>query len=354
METYANEKGNGLRYLQMLAKQYPTVQSASSEIINLQAILNLPKGTEHFMSDIHGEADAFLHILNNASGVIKEKIDLVYSNMLSQSERKALAALIYYPELKISEVKETEGEMEDWYRITLNRLIEVCSAVTSKYTRSKVRKALPKDFEYIIDELLHTNYAEHNKEQYYENIISTIIDREYVERENRQLRATQLGFVVTDWLTKNFENIVDEEFGAMQLRGKSLIDCDEDLGFEFVLSYPASITIEEIMDKVKSKLSENLKAECAKNYDPVRFEKTGFLCSSLQKAYEKITGFDGTPVTTTGGTYAKLMPNIVPFGPSFPGQKGIGHNPDEWMDRKDLMTNAKIYALSLLYLGSGE
>ena len=149
-------------------------------------------------------------------------------------------------------------------------------------------------------------------------------------------------------------NIVDEEFGAMQLRGKSLIDCDEDLGFEFVLSYPASITIEEIMDKVKSKLSENLKAECAKNYDPVRFEKTGFLCSSLQKAYEKITGFDGTPVTTTGGTYAKLMPNIVPFGPSFPGQKGIGHNPDEWMDRKDLMTNAKIYALSLLYLGSGE
>ena len=164
------------RYLDLLAKEFPNIQAASTEIINLQAILNLPKGTEHFMSDIHGEADAFLHILNNASGVIKEKIDLVYSNMLSQSERKALAALIYYPELKISEVKETEGEMEDWYRITLNRLIEVCSAVTSKYTRSKVRKALPKDFEYIIDELLHTNYAEHNKEQYYENIISTIID----------------------------------------------------------------------------------------------------------------------------------------------------------------------------------
>lgn len=149
-------------------------------------------------------------------------------------------------------------------------------------------------------------------------------------------------------------NIVDEEFGAMQLRGRSLIDCDEDLGFEFVLSYPASITIEEIMERVNSKLYNGLKAECAKNYDPVRFEKTGFLCSSLQKAYEKITGLDGTPVTTTGGTYAKLMPNIVPFGPSFPGQKGIGHNPDEWMDRKDLITNAKIYALSLLYLGSGE
>lgn len=149
-------------------------------------------------------------------------------------------------------------------------------------------------------------------------------------------------------------NIVDEEFGAMQLRGRSLIDCDADLGFEFVLSYPASITIEEIMERVNSKLYNGLKAECAKNYDPVRFEKTGFLCSSLQKAYEKITGLDGTPVTTTGGTYAKLMPNIVPFGPSFPGQKGIGHNPDEWMDRKDLITNAKIYALSLLYLGSGE
>lgn len=163
------------RYLELLAKEFPNIQQASTEIINLQAILNLPKGTEHFMSDIHGEADAFLHILNNASGVIKEKIDLVYSNTLSQNERKALAALIYYPELKLSEVKETEPDMDDWYRITLNRLIEVCSAVTSKYTRSKVRKALPKDFEYIIDELLHTNYAEHNKEQYYENIISTII-----------------------------------------------------------------------------------------------------------------------------------------------------------------------------------
>lgn len=149
-------------------------------------------------------------------------------------------------------------------------------------------------------------------------------------------------------------DIVDEEFGTMQLRGMKLIEAKKDLGFEFVLSYPACITIDEIMNKVQDKLSEGLELVCDKNYDPVRFEKTGFLCSSLKKSYEKVTGMDGTPVTTTGGTYAKLMPNIVPFGPSFPGQKGIGHNPDEWMDRKDLITNAKIYALSLLYLGSDE
>lgn len=149
-------------------------------------------------------------------------------------------------------------------------------------------------------------------------------------------------------------DIVDEEFGQMQLRGKTLVDCDKDLGFEFVLSYPASITLSEIMAKVSEKLVDGLELVCEKNYDPVRFEKNGFLCNSLKKSYEKITGMDGTPVTTTGGTYAKLMPNIVPFGPSFPGQKGIGHNPDEWMYRKDLITNAKIYALSLLYLGQGE
>ena len=149
-------------------------------------------------------------------------------------------------------------------------------------------------------------------------------------------------------------DIVDEEFGAMQLRGKQLIDREDGLEMEFILSYPASITCAEILKKVESKLTNNLTLICEKNYDPVRFEKTGFLCSMLKKSYEKVTGMDGTPVTTTGGTYAKLMPNIVPFGPSFPGQKGIGHNPDEWMDRKDLITNAKIYALSLLYLGTGE
>jgi len=171
-----NEIIKDKRYLSLLAQQYPNIQSACTEIINLQAILNLPKGTEHFMSDIHGEAEAFEHILNNASGVIKEKIDRVFSHTMSGAERKSLAALIYYPEDKMEEAARSDIDMQDWYRVTLHRLIEVCSAVTSKYTRSKVRKALPKDFEYIIDELLNTNGFDRNKEQYYENIIASIID----------------------------------------------------------------------------------------------------------------------------------------------------------------------------------
>ncbi|RPF48089.1 fructose-1,6-bisphosphatase-3 [Hydrogenoanaerobacterium saccharovorans] len=169
---------HNLKYLKALAIQYPTEQAASTEIINLQAILNLPKGTEHFMSDLHGEYEAFLHILNNASGVIREKVDLLYEKSLPSKERAVLATLIYYPEEKLKEIKEDSADMEEWYRITLNRLIEICRLVSSKYTRSKVRKALPKDFEYIIDELLHTNYDELNKEKYYENIIETIIDIE--------------------------------------------------------------------------------------------------------------------------------------------------------------------------------
>ncbi len=167
-----------LRYLKALSVQYPNVQAACTEIINLQAILNLPKGTEHFMSDLHGEYEAFNHILSNASGVIREKVDIQFSKTLPAQERAVLATLIYYPEEKLKELKESTGDLEEWYRITLNRLIEVCRLVGSKYTRSKVRKALPCDFEYIIDELLHTNYDELNKETYYENIISTIIDIE--------------------------------------------------------------------------------------------------------------------------------------------------------------------------------
>ena len=128
------------------------------------------------MSDIHGEDDAFLHILNNASGVIKEKIDMIYANSMDAEERKSLAALIYYPERKMAEILRSHIDKEDWYRVTLHRLIDVCGVITSKYTRSKVRKALPRDFEYIIDELLNTNYYDRNKEQYYENIIATIID----------------------------------------------------------------------------------------------------------------------------------------------------------------------------------
>ena len=173
-----------LRYLQMLSRQYPTVQAASSEIINLQTILNLPKGTEHFISDVHGEYEAFLHILNSASGVVREKVDALFATSVSKAERDQLATLIYYPEEKLSVIAaqiETPEELEEWYRITLHRLIDVCRLVTSKYTRSKVRKALPKEYAYIIDELLNTNYEFHNKRDYYENIISTIIDIDRAE-----------------------------------------------------------------------------------------------------------------------------------------------------------------------------
>ena len=170
-----------LRYLKLLAQQYPTVQAASSEIINLQAILNLPKGTEHFISDVHGEYEAFIHILNSCSGVIREKIDDLFASTISKTERDELATLIYYPEEKLELLRQQIPDMNEWYRITLHRLIEVCRFVTSKYTRSKVRKALPKDYAYIIDELIHTNYAEADKRDYYENIISTIIDLEQAD-----------------------------------------------------------------------------------------------------------------------------------------------------------------------------
>ncbi len=164
------------KFLELLAKEYPTIQAASTEVINLQAILNLPKGTEHFLSDLHGEYEAFLHILQNASGVIKVKIDTIFGNTITESERRVLATLIYYPEEKLALIKaKGTDNMEDWYRITLYRLVEVCRVAASKYTRSKVRKALPKDFDYIIEELLHTNDYSLNKEQYYEQIIRTII-----------------------------------------------------------------------------------------------------------------------------------------------------------------------------------
>ena len=134
-----------LRYLQLLSRQYPNVQAASSEIINLQAILNLPKGTEHFMSDLHGEYEAFLHIMNNASGAVREKVDILFQNMVTSEERAQLATLIYYPELKLKQVQKQEPNLEDWYRVTIYRLIRICKAASSKYTRSKVRKSLPQD-----------------------------------------------------------------------------------------------------------------------------------------------------------------------------------------------------------------
>lgn len=142
----------------------------------------------------------------------------------------------------------------------------------------------------------------------------------------------------------------DMEFGEMQMRGYQLQDQEDSVAFHFTLSYPATCTIAQIMTQIETKTSAHLTLSLIHNYDPVKFEKDCFLVKSLQEAYEEVTGMDGTPVTTTGGTYAKAMPNIVPFGPSFPGQKGIGHNPNEWMDIKDLMSNAKIYALSIYKL----
>lgn len=169
-------KVDELKYLESLSKEYPTIQAVCTEIINLKAILRLPKGTEHFISDIHGEDEAFCHILNNASGVIREKVDRLFEKTVSSGTRTELCTLIYYPERKIEETKKQETDMQEWYKINLYRLIEVCKLCASKYTRSKVRKALPADFEYIIDELLHTNYDEKDKQSYYENIISTIIN----------------------------------------------------------------------------------------------------------------------------------------------------------------------------------
>lgn len=166
---------NELRYLNLLSKQYPTIASACTEIINLQAILNLPKGTEHFLTDIHGEYESFNHVLKNASGVIKRKIRYALGNSLSEKDVKSLATLIYYPEQKLELIIKNEKNINDWYKITLYRLIEICRHVSSKYTRHKVRKALPKDFEYIIEELLHERPDRMDKEEYYSEIIKTII-----------------------------------------------------------------------------------------------------------------------------------------------------------------------------------
>ena len=143
-----------LKYLKTLSKQYPTIAAAATEIINLQAILSLPKGTEHFITDIHGEYEQFQHILKNGSGAIRKKIEEEFGNAFSAVEKKNLATLIYYPELKLEQVEKEEENMEDWYSVMLYRLICVCKSASSKYTRSKVRKALPKDFSYVIEELL--------------------------------------------------------------------------------------------------------------------------------------------------------------------------------------------------------
>ena len=176
------ENYNKLKYLTLLSKDYKNINEVTEEIINLQAIINLPKGTEVFLSDIHGEYEPFVHILNNGGGIIRSKIDDVFGNLLSEKERSTLATLIYYPEEKLKLIKEQTENIDEWYTITLYRLIEVAKKVSSKYTRSKVRKAITRGFDYIIDELLHSqDKKEEDKDRYYKAIITNIVELEQAE-----------------------------------------------------------------------------------------------------------------------------------------------------------------------------
>ncbi|MBQ1637311.1 MAG: fructose-bisphosphatase class III, partial [Bacteroidales bacterium] len=168
-----------LKYLRLLAKSFPTEQSACTEIINLEAILNLPKGTEHFICDLHGEYEAFEHVLRNGSGVIRQKVEMIFGATLTETEIRELCTLIYYPEDKIRAVRttlRTRAKMQEWYRVMLMRIIQVMAICSTKYTRSKVRKALPKEYSYIIEELLHEWIEDNqNKRRYMMSIVDTII-----------------------------------------------------------------------------------------------------------------------------------------------------------------------------------
>lgn len=168
-------KSQDMKYLHLLSQSFPNISEASTEIINLQAILNLPKGTEHFLADIHGEHEAFQHILKNASGNIQRKVNELFGNTMREADKKELCTLIYYPDQKLELIKATEENLQDWYHITIHQLVAVCRLVSSKYTRSKVRKSLPKDFSYIIQELLHERTEDANKADYVNVIIDTII-----------------------------------------------------------------------------------------------------------------------------------------------------------------------------------
>ncbi|WP_048627048.1 fructose-bisphosphatase class III [Listeria ivanovii] len=170
-----------MKYLRLLAKQYPTIAKTATEIINLEAIMNLPKGTEHFLSDVHGEYSAFEQVLRNGSGVVKRKIRDIFGTELDDAEINSLSTLIYYPEEKMDLIAEELEDMAGWYHTTLFRLIEFCQYVASKYTRSKVRKAMPADFAYILEELLQENYNDDDKRLYYEEIIQHIISLERAE-----------------------------------------------------------------------------------------------------------------------------------------------------------------------------
>ncbi len=168
-------RGTELTVLRSLAHQYRSIASASTEIINLQSIMNLPKGTEHFLTDIHGEYEQFNHVLKNGSGSVRRKIEEEFGNTISNRDKKSLATLVYYPEEKLEIVRHEEDNLEDWYKITLHRLVQLIKRVSSKYTRSKVRKALPKDFAYVIEELITEKAEIQDKEAYYNEIIHTII-----------------------------------------------------------------------------------------------------------------------------------------------------------------------------------
>ncbi|CAK7001407.1 MAG: Fructose-1,6-bisphosphatase class 3 [Peptostreptococcus russellii] len=165
-----------MKYLKLLANQYPTISKASTEIINLEAILNLPKGTEHFLSDLHGEYEAFIHVLKNGSGAVRRKIEELFTDTMRESEKKTLATLVYYPHSKLDLIKKTDQNIEDFYRISIYRLVELCKYCSSKYTRSKVRKLLPEEYGYVIEELLHEHRKSEHKEEYYRSIVESIIE----------------------------------------------------------------------------------------------------------------------------------------------------------------------------------
>ncbi|MBQ0057804.1 MAG: fructose-1,6-bisphosphatase [Bacteroidales bacterium] len=164
------------RYLKLLAEKFPTITSAATEIINLQSILSLPKGTEHFLSDLHGESNAFSHVLKNASGVIRRKVDDIFGMSMREADKRELCSLIYYPEEKLARVRQNEKDLDDWYRMTLHQIVEVSRAVSSKYSRSKVRKLLPIEFAYVIEELMHQDKIEPDKQEYYNAIVNTIVE----------------------------------------------------------------------------------------------------------------------------------------------------------------------------------
>ena len=185
MRTETEEIRRNLKYLSLLARDYPSQAAAASEIISTQALLKLPKGTEHFMSDLHGENEAFVHILNSASGVIREKVDQVLGDQVPAAERAELATLIYYPAEKLPQLKAKqpgEAALEGWYSQTLFRLIDICRLVSSKHTRSYVRSCLPSGCGYVLDELLHAHFEDHDKDLYYGQIVGSIIENGRADR----------------------------------------------------------------------------------------------------------------------------------------------------------------------------